>query len=68
MPLPSSLEECAERLELAQDAVAKTQGVVRLVGAVALVFGVGWAVWEVVHGRKKATEEPAAEAEPETTT
>ncbi len=62
MALPTSLPDCAERLQSAEAAVAKTQGVVRVVGGVALAFGIGWAIWELV---KHKSEPPAAEPESE---
>lgn len=60
MSFPTSLPECAERLDAAQAAVATSQKVVRVLGGVALAVGIGWALWEIV-GRKKAA---AAEVEP----
>jgi uncharacterized protein YjeT (DUF2065 family) len=53
MAFPTSLPECAERLDAAQAAVATSQKVVRVLGGVALAVGIGWALWEIV-GRKKA--------------
>lgn len=55
MAFPTSLPECAERLDAAQAAVAKSQKVVRVVGGVALAIGIGWALWELV-GRKRTAE------------
>lgn len=63
--LPSSLNECAERLDAAQSAVAKSQSVVRVLGGIALAVGIGWALWEIV-GRKKP--EPKAETGTEAST
>jgi len=63
--LPASLDECTERLDAAQTAVAKSQSVVRVLGGVALVVGIGWAFWEII-GRKKA--EPTPEGPPEAST
>lgn len=63
--LPTSLDECSERLDAAQTAVAKSQSVVRVLGGVALVVGIGWAFWELV-GRKKVEAKP--EATPEAST
>lgn len=59
MALPTSLDECSERLDAAQAAVAKSQSVVRVLGGLALAFGIAWGVWELV-GRKKptTTDEP----------
>jgi len=59
MALPTSLPECADRLDAAQAAVATSQKVVRVLGGVALAVGIGWALWEII-GRKKAA---VAEAE-----
>ena len=56
--LPTSLDECSERLDAAQTAVAKSQSVVRVLGGVALGVGIFWAMGEMV-GRKKP--EPTAE-------
>jgi hypothetical protein len=55
--LPTSLNECAERLDNAQAAVAKSQSVVRVLGGIALAVGIGWAIWEII-GRKKAEPKP----------
>ena len=55
MALPTSLPECAERLDAAQAAVATSQKVVRVLGGVALAVGIGWALWEIV-GRKRAAQ------------
>ncbi|MFA5053754.1 MAG: hypothetical protein WC565_06835 [Parcubacteria group bacterium] len=60
--LPSSLDECTERLDAAQTAVAKSQSVVRVLGGIALVVGIGWAFWEII-GRKNAEAKPEAPPE-----
>jgi hypothetical protein len=63
--VPSSLDECSERLDAAQAAVAKSQSVVRVLGGIALFVGIGWAFWEII-GRKKAKPKP--EGTPEAST
>ena len=60
--LPSSLDECTERLDAAQTAVAKSQSVVRVLGGIALFVGIGWAFWEII-GRKNAEAKPEAPPE-----
>lgn len=59
MALPTSLPECAERLDAAQAAVATSQKVVRVLGGVALAVGIGWALWEII-GRKRAAQAEAS--------
>lgn len=63
--LPTSLDECTDRLDAAQTAVAKSQSVVRVLGGVALVVGIGWAFWEII-GRNKPQPKPEASTEAST--